>query len=184
MGATFLHDIADALTARLRLAFPETLFQIALMSPVPSMRELEQTVSRPPFLGLAFTGFDANGASRALRGTANWRALLVCENSSSADARYRGDDRGIGMFGMTAAAAALLHGWTIPDVGEVRVIRQDAVDVGEWSANGFALMALDLQVSFLLSPAVSLDDLIRINTTWDLPGPSVGPVDLVTVRTA
>lgn len=173
---TVLHTMASAIEARLRLVFAEGVFDFSLMPASASVKELERIVKRKPFLGLAFSEIIPANFLRQFKGGAHWVVFLMCENEASAAARYTGDNLGIGMFGMTMAASALLHGWTVPGAGAVSVTKVETVRPDGWGEDAVAIVAVSICVEFSTDVAPGfpddLADFLRLTVTWALPAPA------------
>jgi hypothetical protein len=104
---TFLHDITEAVEARLRLGFPATIFQFTLMADNPTTKELNRVVAKKPFLGLGLTGLELKESPRRFQGKAHFNLFLITQNNTgmitpnvnaltSYSSRYIGDEQGIG----------------------------------------------------------------------------------------
>lgn len=185
---TQLHRFAVAAEARLRLAFPEPMFEFAIMSALPSKAEFDRLTRRKPFIGLAWAGFKAaEKTGRNLRGNLDWILLLVVDNPDTRR-RFAGDNRGVGIWGMFSAASHLLHGWTFDGLGTVDVTQADTVVRDDWGDETTAIAALGLTVP--MHPDASfaageLDDFLRLHCAWLSPaqdGSASMPADLINVR--
>ena len=176
---TFLHTTASAIEARLRVAFPDPLFDFALMADSPSVKELERVVRRKPFIGLGLAALKPGDFARQFKGIAQWTIFLMVENQSSAGARYTGDDLGIGLFGMLHVASTLLHGWTIDGVGAVAVKEVSMIRAEGWGDDNTAMAALGLDVAFAADPApaalADLGSFLSLNIAWTLPDAGTQP---------
>jgi hypothetical protein len=170
--ASKLITATDAILARLRLAFPEHLFQLSLLPPAPKKRDMDTIVTRKPFLGLAWTGMTIEN-SRLLKGSAKWALILVAQNQRSVDERLKGDALGIGLFGMVSAAAGILHGYSLSEHGALAVTSADGALIEDWGDDSLAIAALDLTMPLILDvdPADDPQDYLRLGVTWNLPGP-------------
>ena len=171
--ATKLISATDAIVARLRLAFPEPLFQLSLLPPAPKKRDMDAIVTRKPFLGLAWTGMTIDNA-RVLKGNGKWVLILVAQNQRSVDERLKGDALGIGLFGMVSAAAGVLHNYSLADHGALSVASADGALIEDWGDDSLAIAALDLTMPGLILDADPADnplDFLRLGVTWNLPGP-------------
>jgi hypothetical protein len=186
---TRFHLIADALTSRLRQAFPAPTFDVQLMPAVPSRAEWDRLTHTRPFVGLAWAGFEPRGQVRSLSGAAKWIVYLVCDNVGSSEALFRGDSRGIGLFGMVQAAAAMVHGATIDGVGSTTVTQIESLYREDWAAEDAAIAAIGIDVGATLSAApaggADLDDFLRLTCAWVIPAPDGSapmPTDTLTLR--
>ena len=170
--ATKLITATDAIMARLRLAFPQHLFQLSLLPPAPKKRDMDTIVTRKPFLGLAWTGMTISSA-RVLQGPAKWVLILVAQNQRSVEERLKGDALGIGLFGMVSAAAGVLHGYSLADHGALAVASADGALIEDWGDDSLAIAALELTMPLILDvdPADNPQDFLRLGATWNLPGP-------------
>ena len=171
---TPLHVMADGIEARLRLGFPDPLFAVELMAAAPSKNELERVLRRKPFLGLSLVDATFEGLHRQLKGMTIWTLLVCVQNEMGAAARFKGDGRGIGLWGAVTCAAGLLHGWTISDAGAVKVVKIDSVQPEGWGDDAIAMMLITLHAEVIFGNApgseVDLVDLLRLGATWKSPG--------------
>lgn len=169
-----LATISNALVTRLRLVFPDGLFQVSMLPATPKKRDMDTIVTRKPFVGLAWISFTPDGSPRTLKGTAKFSLLLVCQNQRSVEERLKGDARGIGLYAMVTAAAGVLHGFTIADCGAVQVTDTGAALVEDWGDDSLAMAALDLSIPIILDadPSDNPQDFLRLGVTWNLPGPA------------
>ncbi len=186
---TVLHRQAEAIETRLRAAFPAPTFTIDLMPAMPTKAEFERATRVKPFIGIAWADFKASEQVRALDGKTEWIVYLVCENKVSAASRMKGDARGIGLFGMVAAAGAVLHGHTLVDVGSVEVTGAAPIYKEEWGDDATAIAMVSLTFGCGLSPdrasAQSLTDFLRLTCAWAMPGAEgtlLLPTDTTDVR--
>src|SRR3989338_3562734 len=100
-----------AIKARLRLAFPESLFVLERVPLTPSNTEFKRYLRQLPFIGLAWAGFQSDGVNgRQTKGDMLWRLYLFVRTSSGLEARFKGDTRDIGLDAMVDVATVLLNG--------------------------------------------------------------------------
>lgn len=181
---TFLHRMDTLIQDRLRLAFPVAQFEIANASPIPSKVEWDRLFARKPAIGVAFSGIQPDKRSgRMLQATANWIIYLVAANQQI-KARFCGDDRGIGMFGMVTGAVAVLHGVTINDVGTTAVESVETLTKEDWGDEQTAIVGIALSVPYMPdagAASVELEDFLQLNCAW-LANGAEGPDDSITVR--
>ncbi|MDL2332839.1 hypothetical protein [Brucella inopinata] len=160
-----------AITARLRLGFPEKKFQIGRVPAVLTVKEFERILRLKPFIGLAWMGLQPDRDNgRLLSGAANWRLVLVVKASSSLDTRFKGDKFDIGLDAMIDVSSVLLSGCTLSDIGTCTVTRAEAVYADGWADDATVLAQVDFDVRFT-SPLSAFqiktaDDLKSLGITW------------------
>lgn len=170
--STRYHDCAAALLARLALAFKAPTFQLELMPPAPTKKEWEQITRVRPFVGLSWAGFEPGAQARGLTGDSEWIVYLVVDNAGDVAARWTGDSRGIGLFGMVTAAGHLLHGFTVDGVGSAKITSIDSLWREDWADDATAIVAIGLKVG--MSPgagfaAETVDDFLALTCAWTMP---------------
>lgn len=178
-----IRTIEPLIVARLRLAFPEKDFSLDRIPSVLTVKEFEQVLHQPPFLGLSFLGIKADPKSgRILQASMRWRLVLVVKASRDLRTRFSGDAHEIGLDAMTDVAIALLQGASLPGIGDMRVTSAEAVYAEGWSDDATVLNQIDFEVAYSTSPApfklVTVADLQAIGVTWlnpDSPDPDQGP---------
>ncbi len=172
-----------AVVARLRMAFPERDFQIQRVPPVLTVKEFERVTRLTPFIGLAWLGIRPDTASgRQLAATMRWRLVMVVKVSSSADARFKGDKRDIGIDAMIDVASALLQGTTIDGVGATAVTGAEAVYADGWADDATVVAQVDFEIRYQFAPPalklVTPDDFMALGVSWlnaDSTDPENGP---------
>ena len=148
LAAPRLKLMPAAIEARLRLGFPESHFQFDLMPYALTLEEFGRTVKRIPFLGLGFSGIAPDrGNGRFFQGKAKWTLILVTRNAQSAAARFLGDGLGAGLFEMIDAAAGLLQGADIADIGPATITAIDATVADGWTEDGTVLASVDFEIA-------------------------------------
>ncbi len=168
---TNIRRMEPLIMERLRLAFPEKDFSIERVPQVLTIKEFERLAKLSPFIGLAWTGFKTDSASgRALVGRMQWRLILIFKASSGLQTRFKGDARGIGLDAMVDVSVALMHGWTLPNVGSSEVTLVNSVIADGWAEDNIAIAQVDF--SILCTAPISklelltLDDFRSIGATW------------------
>lgn len=160
-----------ALTDRLRIAFPEKTFVIERVPQTLTLKEFDRLSRISPFIGLAWTGMRPDAEpGRSIAGRMLWRAILIFKASNSLQTRFKGDAKGIGLDAMIDVVVALLHGWTIPDVGRVAVTLANSVIADGWSDDALVIAQVDFEIRFTSPVAdyglISLDDFRELAVTW------------------
>lgn len=164
-----------ALRERLRIAFPEKTFGVERVPQVLTIKEFERLARLSPFIGLAWTGLrpDAD-QGRAVAGKMLWRAILIFRASSGLETRFKGDGRGLGLDAMIDVTIALLHGWTIPEVGRVAVTLANSVIADGWSDDALVIAQVDFEIRFSSPIAdyglMTLNDFRELATLWEIGG--------------
>lgn len=169
---------ARALQDRLKSVLPEGQFQHAFLPARLDAGVWKQLVTRTPFVGLGWSTLDHDQGARSFTGYSQWIVFLVVKNPGSGFApRYLGDAQSQGLFAVTCAAVAVLHGMTIDGVGTVSVR-----SAGNSFAEGYdpehgAMAALEVRVGARLTVASSFtglgatpDALTELTTTWNFDG--------------
>ncbi|SIQ23913.1 hypothetical protein SAMN05880590_102740 [Rhizobium sp. RU35A] len=179
---TNIRRMEPHLVARLRLAFPERDFTIERVPQVMTIKEFERLARQSPFIGLAWIGFRADAASgRMLTGRMLWRLILIFKASSGFQTRFKGDARGLGLDAMADVAIALIHGWTLPEIGQAAVTLANSVIADGWSDEAVVIAQVDFEVQCAAHPGrlnlVTADDFSALGVTWDLqPDPDAVPL--------
>lgn len=144
-----LPKTARALTDRLKLVFPPTLFTHRFMPAKLTAKDWMQLTQRTPFVGLGWTEIEPiDTPDRDIRGESRWTVFLVAKNAAGIEARYFGDERAPGLFSMVQAAAALLHGFTIDGAGSASVTKIGNLYAEGWDADDSAIAGIDVSVGF------------------------------------
>jgi hypothetical protein len=186
---TILHDTAAALRSRLALVFGDPA-EIRLMAAATSSDELKRMIAdRSQFIGLGFVRIETGSSPRVLKGATHWSVLVSAQNEDAAN-RLLGDSYGTGLFAMITVAAGILHGWTIDGLGAVEVTGVEVVRPDDWSNDAVAMAEISVCCQFtaptIPAPAFVLDDFLRLQSSYDLPGPAgqSEPTDLTNVRSS
>ncbi|MDC7787968.1 hypothetical protein PQJ75_13815 [Rhodoplanes sp. TEM] len=183
--------VHQAVEARLRTVFAPSRWPFELVPSPMTLDEFKGVVAKAtPWLGFSWRSIepDAN-AGRTITGRLGFTLTIVIKNTSRA-ARFLGDRVGPGLYPSTIAAAALLHGLTVPGVGTLSVTRAGSAFADGWSDVGIAIATVDVDVGVDLSDALdaiaSSDDFLRLVTAWDLDaeaGQAAGePTDTILPR--
>lgn len=156
---------------RLRLAFPAKDFQIERVPQVLTISEFGQCANRSPFIGLAWTGMRPDTASgRMLKGDMMWRLMLIYKASSSLEARFKGDTRGLGLDAMVDVAMVLLQGVDFKGQGFTTVTAANSVIADGWSKDDLAIAQVDFSFSFATTPGnlelMTVEDFKALGITW------------------
>ncbi len=159
-----LSTIAQALDARLQQAFPTTLFAHDFVPGKITPAVWKYLTRRLPFVGIGWTDLGDGNNRRFFDGKSRWSVILAIKNPSGPGARYFGDALGPGLFSLAEAATVLLHGYTIPEIGSVAVLRVSDVYVDGFADDDMAMCAIDLEVSTAMRVA---DVLTNIPNTTD-----------------
>lgn len=180
---TQFHRTAEQLLELLRAAFKAPLFDVQLMPPAPSKAEWDRITRQRPFVGLAWAGFEPGKQLRVLQGGSKWIVYLVVDNVGDIAARWVGDSRGIGLFGMVTAAGYLLHGRAIDGVGSITVTGIDSLYREDWADDASAIAAIGVDVAMIPGDAgagaVTLEEFLTLTCAWVTPAPD-GSVSMPT----
>ncbi|SOC83118.1 hypothetical protein SAMN05421890_1563 [Ensifer adhaerens] len=175
-----------AITERLRLAFPEKTFTIERVPQVLTIKEFERLSRISPFIGLAWTGMKPDSdTGRSLEGKMTWRLILIYRASSTPEARFKGDRRGLGLDSMIDVSMALLHGWTLPGVGRAAVTLANSVIADGWSDDLLVIAQVDFEIRFNAPVAdydlVTAEELKTLATTWALDDSAETVTDTINI---
>ncbi len=164
---------AEAITARLHLAFPPGKFQHALVPAKLNEKTLMQMSVKTPYVGLGWNVIEGEkDSARLFRGETHWTVFLLTKNAAGVAHRYFGDKQGPGLFIMVDAATAVLHGWTAPGIGTAFVERAGNLYAEGWDADGLAMAGVDFTVTYTLPAGEILagaasDPLQTLGIAWD-----------------
>lgn len=183
--------VHQAVEARLRTAFGGERWTFELVPSPMTIDEFKAIVMKStPWLGFAWRSIepDAN-AGRTITGRLGF-TLTICIRNQGRAARFLGDRLGPGLYASALAAAALLHGLTVTDVGTLAVTRAASAFADGWSDMSIAIATVDVDVSVDLSDVLAAiatsDDFLRLVTAWDLDsadGQAAGePTDTILPR--
>lgn len=167
---------AMALSERLKLAFPEKLFQHQFVPAKLTAADWKQLTRITPFVGLGWNDIEPNpDAGRLFSGESRWTVFLVTKNAQGIGPRYFGDARAPGLFSMVQAAVALLNGFTIEDVGTAFVTKAGNLYAEGWDTDESAIGGVDVSVGFTLPigdgvDGIELDDFKTFEITWNFAG--------------
>jgi hypothetical protein len=164
---------ADAISARLQLVFPPARFQHEMMPAKITAKTWGRLTARTPFIGLGWNTVEGDrDTSRLFRGETHWTAFLVAKNVAGTRLAYVGDRQGPGLFSMVEAATAVLHGWTLPDIGTCFVSRAGNLYAEGWDADDAAMAGVDFTIGCTWPAADPLDGaagdpLTTLGIVWD-----------------
>lgn len=162
-----------ALAERLKLVFPPARFEHAFMPAKITPAEWKSLTRRTPFVGLGWTEIaPRREASRLFDGESHWTVYLVAKNAAGLAARYHGDRQGPGLFQMVQAAVAVLHGWTVEEIGTAFVDRAGNLFAEGWDADDVAIAGIDVSVGLTMPIAEALggtepDALTALGIVWN-----------------
>ena len=167
---------AQAITARLQLAFPPGKFQHALVPAKLNEKTLMQMSVKTPYVGLGWNVVEGDkDSSRLFRGETHWTVFLLTKNAAGVAHRYFGDKQGPGLFTMVEACTAVLHGWTEPGLGTAFVERAGNLYAEGWDADGLAMAGVDFTITYTLPAGEILagaasDPLATLGIDWAFNG--------------
>lgn len=181
-----IRNMEPAIIDRLRLAFPAKTFTIERVPQTMTIKEFERISRLSPFIGLAWTGMRPDTASgRILKGKMLWRLIIVYMASSTLEARFKGDTRGLGLDAMIDVSVALLQGAEIPSVGFASVTLANSIIADGWSDDNIVIAQVDFDVTFS-SPIgnlelKTLEDFLALGITWAIPDDAAAAIDELTI---
>ncbi len=177
----------SALVERLRIAFPEKTVGIERVPQTMTLTEFKRLARLSPLIGLAWTGMRNDGdAGRSVKGRMLWRLILIFKASNGHETRFKGDSKGLGLDAMIDVSIALLHGWTISDVGSVAVTIANSVIADGFLEDDVVIAQVDFEIRFTSPIAdyglLTLDDFRELAVTWDI-GPGADTItDTITLQ--
>lgn len=169
---------------RLRLAFAASNFGIVRVPDPMSQTRFTSLVQNMPVIGLAWRGMKADATSdRGLKGAMRWRLILLRDAASGLAAGFKGDATSLGLDAMLDVSMALLHGWTLPDVGRCTVTRAKGRLRFGTSTDAIVVARLDFEIRFTAPVAeydlITLSDFKQLAVTWSLDGSTQSLTDTI-----
>ncbi len=167
-----LFDCQAALESRLEVGFPSKQFTRAYLPAKPSPATWKRVLVRPPMVGICWLGLAPDEKSgRIMRGTSDYLLYFACRNPKP-EQLLLGDSYGVGMLGLAGLATALLHEWTVPDLGTWSVRSIDNAALQDFIDEEIGVVAI--QASCTLSvvdpdAAAALPEFLRLGADWTLP---------------
>jgi hypothetical protein len=177
IGGGPIRTAFEAIQTRLKIIFPERLYRHHIIPPHASKADWSKIIGGCPAIALGWAGWSPDrDCGSAFRGDMAF-ALFGIVQSRDPAGLYFGDDRlrGAGTMGITALAAAALHGMNVPDMGAC-MIRKASVPsaAADWLKDGIAIVALEVaieNVSFDLEPLRdTLPDFLRLAEAMQING--------------
>ncbi|MBB4955355.1 hypothetical protein H4S14_003391 [Agrobacterium vitis] len=174
---------------RLRIAFPADAIGIQRVPRMMSLSEFTTLAQMSPVMGLAWRGMKADPeAGRRLDGKMRWRLTLIYKAANGADARFKGDDKGLGLDAMVDVSMSLLHGWMLPEVGRCTVTRARGALQRGFTDDTVALAHIDFKIGFATPVAdyylLTLQDFRSLAVTWSHDGSPEVFTDTLTQETS
>lgn len=175
----------EAIQARLKIIFAERIYRHHIIPPHASKADWGKVIGGCPAIALGWAGWNPDrDCGSAFRGDMAF-ALFGIVQSRDPAGLYFGDDRlrGAGTMGITALAAAALHGMNVPDMGAC-VIRKASVPAAaaDWLKDGIAIVALEVaieNVSFDFGPLrEKLPDFLRLAEAMQINGDTSLPATI------
>ena len=174
-GMTVLHATLAALQARLDLVFPSQNFVQVVLPPKITPVAWKELTRRTPMIGLGWDSIDPmKPASRLLSGVSRWSVFVVVRNQRGPEPRLLGDRLGPGLFDLVQAAAGVLHGHTIDQVGTCFVTGVHNAIGADWDMEDLVLACLTVEVGATLPNASELVEepagiLKSLGVSWTFP---------------
>ena len=167
--------IGLAIIARLKLAFPESKFEHAVLPAKLDAALWSKLMRRTPWVGFGWTRLEPKheGGSQFI-GRAIWTLFLVTQNQRGTFERFFGDSLAPGLLQMTQVAVAYLQGHNVPGIGSLTVSDVQNGYAEDWKDESLALTVLEIGcgLSFTLSDVVSEIDGADMTgaITWSFNG--------------
>ncbi|MEO0374252.1 MAG: hypothetical protein AAF329_06385 [Cyanobacteria bacterium P01_A01_bin.17] len=176
LQTTAIRQMDPAIIDRLRLAFPKKYFGIERVPSTFNLTEFKRVVRLSPFIGVAWVGFKKDPASgRILKGSHQWRLVLVLRASNGLEARFKGDHSDVGMDAMFDVASALFHGFTMDGIGAVSVTDGQSVYAQGYEDDDTTIAHINFEIDYSTQVgALNLKnaaDFDALNITWSMTDP-------------
>lgn len=177
IGGGPIRTVFGAVQNRLRIIFPDRLYKHHIVPPHASKNDWGKIIGTTPAIALGWTGWNPDrDCGATFRGDMSFVLFGIVKGRGPAEL-YFGDDRirGAGTMGITALAAAALHGMDVPDMGAC-MVRKATVPTAaaDWLKDGTAIVALEIaieNVAFDLGPLTEqLDDFLRLASKTQING--------------
>lgn len=170
---------------RLRIAFPEKTFGIERVPQTMTLNEFARLSRLSPFIGLAWTGMKPDGdAGRRLDGKMLWRLILIYKASNGSEARFKGDAKGLGLDAMIDVSLALLHGWTLPEIGRCAVTLANSVIADGFTDDAVVIAQVDFEIRFTAPvhdyDLITIADFKELAVMWSLDAGADTITDIIT----
>lgn len=182
-----LERIGRRARERLEIAFPPAKFQHAYMPSRVTPQIWGELLRRTPFIGLGWAQLGPKPGTPAgeFIGAAAWAVYLVVRNPAGQAARLFGDRQGPGVFKMTRAAIAMLHGAPVPEVGTIQVLSAGHGFMDGYEKDDVSMAVVDFgcpaNISVCNTLHLEVPDLSEIDITWSFAGdPAGGLTDDIT----
>ncbi len=167
-----LFDAQAALRARLELAFPPAQVAFITIPARPTKATWDRVIAKPPFVGLCWLGLRPSPETgRLFHCASDWLVYLGCRNTTPAGL-LQGDLYGVGQLGFASLGAAILHGWSAPDIGTWTVQAVDNAALQEMVNEDVGIVALQVSCTLTLidtEAAAALPEFLRLGAVWSLP---------------
>ena len=168
-----VREAFDALRDRLKLAFSPRMFAHVIVPPNAKKATWEKLLKTKPAVALGWSGWKPHADCGAtFRGDVVFAVFIAIQHTNP-ELLYLGMEqlRGMGSMGVSAAAIAFLHGWTLPGELGTAMVRQCALPpTADWLADDTALVSLEVTIPNLSfdGPALAqqLDDFKGLRETW------------------
>jgi hypothetical protein len=172
--------IGDAITARLQVAFPPSLFRFKDLPPAFTEAVWDSLTSgNQPMLGLGFVGVTPTAETRVAQGVAKFMLLIALRGERTTRSLWYGDAQGGGVLAYAATAWALLEGFNAC-AGAVHVASINNTVADAWRKNS-AVIALDLRVPVTVAlpdgitpPSIGIFETLA--EQWNVPTPVGGAI--------
>lgn len=174
--------IDAAVETRLRGAFEQRRWAFERVPDPMTLQEFTRLLRATPWLGLGWTDLAASAQGRQVTGTLSF-SLTICVRNPGAAARFHGDGQGPGLYVATMAAAALLHGMTIPGIGTVQITRAGSAFAEGYAEQQIAISRLTFEVATslgdFLGAVAALPDLKELVSGWEVEQAENEPSDTI-----
>ena len=152
--------------------------------PLPlTLKEFARIVQSLPWIGIGWTQSDPGSEAGRLPIYRHDLQLVFIMRNQVGPNRFFGDALGPGLYPSIDAAARLLHGRAIDDIGTLTVGKTSQAYSDAYGEMDLAVGLIEFSAFSSLSPVRSLDDLpdfARLAATWDFDQGSTGPADSLT----
>lgn len=172
--------IEDTLVNQVKTLFGTRLRKVDSLPGQVSEDVLKRMIADAPAVYVLFAGGAAAPVGDTLpRLDSRWILYVVTAHANGHRARRHGDTRQMGAYEAVSVLAGQLHGWTVPDVGSLSLLRVDLLYQDAFEDKGVTLYGMVFSLPMVFPSGVELEDLDafeQFHVDYDL-APSDDQVD-------
>ncbi|NHO33327.1 hypothetical protein [Acetobacter fallax] len=164
----------NGLRSRLRKGLPETKFKHFVVPPHASKATWTRILSPDQSIAVGFSGWKpSSDTGKTFRGDLIFPVFGLVR-MKNVEQLYLGSEqvRGIGTFGLVATLTAMLHGFSVTDVGRCVVRDVELPPAAEWIDEAQAIVGVTAVFENVSLDDAALyaqaDDFLRLGESWDV----------------